>query len=116
VSLLNNKADHYASLAQNATQVLPTTPILTFYMDQFVFYHDLDSWIELNICVFVDYFLARQTATKLSLGHHFQMSTWLYDLRPHPVQPYTRAYLGLWHTQHLYSCVLVLANYQLHQT
>jgi hypothetical protein len=89
--LLNNEVDHYASRAQNATHRLPSAPIPTFYMEDIAFYRDSDGWIESNIRVFTDYFLARQTAKALSFGHHHTMTTWLYDPRPPPLHPYTRA-------------------------
>jgi len=53
----------------------PIAPIPTFCMEDFVFYREVDGWIESNICVFTDYFLAKQTAktlnicTPLSHGH-----------------------------------------------
>jgi hypothetical protein len=69
-SRLNAEADHYAVTAQNATQIIPTAPIPTFFMEDYVFYRDFDGWIETNIRVFVDYFLARQTARALSSAYH----------------------------------------------
>jgi hypothetical protein len=90
-SLLNAQADHYASKAQNATHIIPIAPIPTFLMDDFTFYRDDDGWIESNIRVFVDYFLAKQTAKTLSLAYHYRMATWLYDSHSHPIYPYTKA-------------------------
>ena len=90
-SWLNAEADHYASGAQKATHLIPSAPIPTFFMEDYAFYRDIDGWIESNIRVFVDYFLARQTARTLSLAHHYRMATWLYDSRSHPLHPYTRA-------------------------
>jgi hypothetical protein len=83
-SLLNSEADHYASQAQNATQLLPAAPIPTFYMEDFALYRDSDGWIESNIRTFVDYFMARQTAKSLSSGQHRRMTTWIYNPQSHP--------------------------------
>ena len=90
-SLLNGEADHYASRAQDTTHMLPIAPVPTFFMDDFAFYHDSDGWIESNIRIFVEHFMARQTAKSLSLGQHHCMTTWIYDPRPHPPYPYTKA-------------------------
>lgn len=60
-------------------------------MEDFTLYCDSDGWIESNICIFVDYFMARQTAKSLSSGQHLRMTTWIYDPRPHPQYPYTKA-------------------------
>jgi hypothetical protein len=79
------------SKAQNATHVIPIAPIPTFLMDDFTFYSDDDGWIETNIRVFVDYFLAKQTARTLSMAYHYRMATQLYDLHSHPTYPYTKA-------------------------
>jgi hypothetical protein len=65
-SWLNAEADYYASGAQNATHLIPAAPIPTFLMEDYAFYRDIDGWIESNIRIFVDYFLARQTARTLS--------------------------------------------------
>jgi hypothetical protein len=89
--LLNSEAVHYASQAQNAVHVLPIAPIPTFYMEDFALYCDSDGWIESNICIFVDYFMARQTAKLLSSGQHHRMTTWIYDPRLHQQYPYTKA-------------------------
>ena len=78
-SWLNAEADYYALSAQKATHLIPTAPIPTFSMEDYAFYHDTDGWIESNICMFVDYFFAKQTARTLSLAHHYRMATWLYD-------------------------------------
>jgi hypothetical protein len=90
-SLLNAQADHYVSKAQNVTHIIPFAPIPTFLMDDFTFYSDDNGWIETNIQVFVDYFLAKQTVRTLSLAYHYRMATWLYDLHSHPTYPYTKA-------------------------
>src|SRR5882762_3458477 len=89
-SLLNAEADHYMSKAQNATHLIPAAPILTFFMEDYTFYRVHDGWIETNIQVFVDYFLAKQTAKALSLAYHCQMATWLYDPQHDPIYPYTK--------------------------
>jgi hypothetical protein len=70
-SRLNAEADHYASSAQNARHLIATAPIPTFFMDDYAFYRDDNGWIETNIRVFVDYFLARQTAKTLSSAYHY---------------------------------------------
>jgi hypothetical protein len=90
-SCLNAQADHYALKAQNAPHILPFASIPTFLMDDYTYYRDVDGWIETNIRVFTDFFLAKQTAKSLSLAHHYQMATWLYDQRSHPTYPYTKA-------------------------
>jgi hypothetical protein len=90
-SLLNAEADHYASKAQNATHLIPAAPIPTFFMEDYTFYRDHDGWVETNIRVFVDYFLAKQTAKALSMAYHCRMATWLYDPQHHPIYPYTKA-------------------------
>ena len=66
-SLFNVQADHYASKAQKATHVIPIAPILTFMMEDYAFYRDDDGWIEMNIRVFIDYFLAKG----LSMAYHY---------------------------------------------
>jgi hypothetical protein len=70
-SLLNNEANHYASIAQNATHLLPVAPIPMFYMDQYTYYCETDSWIESNIRTFVNYFISRQTLTGLSSRNNY---------------------------------------------
>jgi hypothetical protein len=104
VSLLNNKADHYVSKAQGATHLIPAAPIPTFCMDDFTFYRDSDGWVKSNIHVFTDYFMARQTTVSLSHSHHHHMSVQLYDPRPSPLHPYTRASSAYSVLVQLYAC------------
>ncbi|KII84505.1 hypothetical protein PLICRDRAFT_117547 [Plicaturopsis crispa FD-325 SS-3] len=90
-SLLNNDADHFAVSSQRAISTTPIAPIPTFTMDEFTFYRENDGWIESNIRAFIDYFLARAASENLAIGHRQRMATWLYDPRPPPLYPYTRA-------------------------
>jgi hypothetical protein len=90
-SWLNAEADHYASKAQSTTHLIPIAPIPTFFMEDFAFYREVDGWIESNIHIFTDYFLAKQTAKTLTYAHHHRMATWLYDHRTHPTFPYMKA-------------------------
>src|SRR6202050_3377765 len=90
-SLLNAKADHYASKAQEVVNSLHPAPTPTFFMDNYTFYRPKDGWIESNIRTFVDFCVVQSTSLKLQNGRHYQMTTWLYDPRPPPMYPYTRA-------------------------
>ena len=90
-SLLNSEADHYASNAHSFAHTLHPAPIPTFYMDDFTFYRPEDGWIESDIPTFTDHFLSRTAARNISIGHGEHMATWLYDPRPPPEYPYTRA-------------------------
>jgi len=58
-SRLNAEADHYASKAQGAKHIIPLAPVPTFTMDDYTFYKDDDGWIESNIRIFMDHFMAR---------------------------------------------------------
>jgi hypothetical protein len=58
-SLLNAQADHYTSKTQNATHIILIAPIPTFLMEDYAFYHNNNGWIEMNIQVFIDYFLVK---------------------------------------------------------
>ncbi|KAJ7488676.1 hypothetical protein B0H11DRAFT_2012528 [Mycena galericulata] len=60
-------------------------------MDDYTFYRDADGWIEANIRVFVDHFMASELAGKLALGHRLRMITWVHDTQPPPEYSYTRA-------------------------
>lgn len=60
-------------------------------MDEFTFYRPEDGWIESDIRTFTDHFLSRAAADTISIGHSERMATWLYDPRPPPEYPYTKA-------------------------
>jgi hypothetical protein len=79
-SLLNAEADHYTTKAQSAIHHIPSAPIPTFFMEDYAFFREGDGWIETNIRVFIDYFLAKQLASTLAHAYHYCMATWLYDL------------------------------------
>jgi len=91
-SWLNVEADHYTSKAQNTTHLIPIAPTPTFFMDDYVFHHEVDEWIESNIRIFIDYFLVKQTAKTLTYAHHHRMATWLYDHCSHPTFLYIKAF------------------------
>ena len=88
---LNREADHYASIAQKTPSAIPIAPTPTFFMNPYTFYRETDGWIESNIRHFIDHFIAKATADKLSLLPKHRMSTWLYDLNPPPPWIYTKA-------------------------
>ncbi|KAJ7216350.1 hypothetical protein GGX14DRAFT_358612 [Mycena pura] len=91
-SLMNHEADHYASAAQRHIEDVPSAPIPTFYMDEYNFYSERDGWIESNIRQLTDMILIQNTADKLAVGHRQRMYTHIYEHRPPPEFPYTRAY------------------------
>jgi hypothetical protein len=88
---LNAKVDHYATKAQTALHLIPIALMLTFFVEDYVFYRDGDGWIESNIHVFTGYFMVGQTAKTLTFAYHFHMALWLYDSCPHPIYPYVKA-------------------------
>ncbi|KAL6306091.1 hypothetical protein BKA93DRAFT_729957 [Sparassis latifolia] len=88
---LNHEADHYASRSQNYIHDIAYAPIPTFSMNTFTYYTDDDRWIESNIRVFINHFLAMNTAASLSLGNWQRMAAHLYDSHPPPAYPYTHA-------------------------
>jgi hypothetical protein len=90
-ALLNAEADHYASKAQTVVNSLHPAPVPTFFMDNFTFYRPKDGWIESNIRSFIEFFITQSMSLELENGRHYQMATWLYDPRPPPAYPYTRA-------------------------
>ncbi|KAJ7503894.1 hypothetical protein B0H11DRAFT_2352779 [Mycena galericulata] len=77
--------------SQRSLDLVPLAPIPTFTMDDYTFYRDADGWIEANIRVFVDHFMASELAGKLALGHRLRMITWVHDTQPPPEYSYTRA-------------------------
>ncbi|KDQ49630.1 hypothetical protein JAAARDRAFT_63609 [Jaapia argillacea MUCL 33604] len=90
-SRLNSEADHYASKSQRFSDNLPPAPIPTFFMDEYTPYSESDGWIESNLKEYISLLLVEQTSMVLGTGHKFRMATWLYDPRPPPNHPYTRA-------------------------
>jgi hypothetical protein len=90
-SLLNADADHYATKAQSAIHHILSALIPTFFMEDYAFFCEGDGWIETNIRVFIDYFLAKQSASTLAHTYHYCMATWLYDPRSQPIYLYTKA-------------------------
>lgn len=53
--------------------------------------------------MFVDYFLVKHTAKKLSTAYHHQMATWLYNPHAHPIHPYTKVSSACSATVQLYA-------------
>ncbi|KAJ7189143.1 hypothetical protein C8R46DRAFT_840632, partial [Mycena filopes] len=88
---MNREADHYTSGAQRFIDLVPVAPTPTFAMDAFTFFTDTDGWIESNTRSFIDFFMSRDTASKLALGNRMRMLTWAHDSLPPPDYPYTRA-------------------------
>ncbi|KAJ7185757.1 hypothetical protein C8R46DRAFT_881750 [Mycena filopes] len=70
---------------------VPIAPTPTFFMDPFTFFTNADGWIESNTRTFIDFFMARDSASKLALGNRMRMLTWAHDSLPPPDYPYTRA-------------------------
>ncbi|KAJ6530474.1 hypothetical protein DFH09DRAFT_1093520 [Mycena vulgaris] len=91
-SLMNYEADYYASAAQRMSKSIPTAPIPTFYMDDYTFYSRRDGWIESNIRHFVDMVIAQNESDDIAREHPQWMLTSIYEHRPPPDFPYTRAY------------------------
>ncbi|KAJ7146761.1 hypothetical protein C8R44DRAFT_827281 [Mycena epipterygia] len=91
-SIMNYEADHYASHSQKYIKMVPTAPLPTFFMDDYTFYSERDGWIESNICSLVSSIMAQNTSDELAIGHHQRMLTSIYEQRPPPEFPYTRAY------------------------
>ena len=60
-------------------------------MDAYTLFTKADGWIELNTRTFIDFFLAKQEASKLALGNRLRMLTSTHDDLPPPDYPYTRA-------------------------
>ncbi|KAJ7104689.1 hypothetical protein C8R44DRAFT_640066 [Mycena epipterygia] len=91
-SIMNYEADHYASRSQKYIKMVPTAPLPTFFMDDYTFYSERDGWIESNIRSLVNSIMAQNTSDELAIGHHQRMLTAIYEQRPPPEFPYTRAY------------------------
>src|SRR6202050_4567963 len=77
--LLNDEADHYASISQKCMNSLHLAPIPTFFMDNFTFYQPLDGWIELNIRTLVEHSITHSVLLELQKKHCYPMALWLYD-------------------------------------
>jgi hypothetical protein len=103
-SLLNNKADHYATQAQKYLPLVPRAPTPTFFMDDFTPYREIDGWIESNIRSFVDMSLARQTSSLLPTRYGSRHSLHLYDRTSPPEHPYTHATSAYSALIQLYAC------------
>ncbi|KAJ6607833.1 hypothetical protein B0H10DRAFT_1817044 [Mycena sp. CBHHK59/15] len=91
-SLMNDEADHYASLAQRTVKAVPAAPIPTFYMDDYTFHSQRDGWIESNIRYLVDMMMSQNQSDDLARAHPQRMLVSIYDQRSPPDFPYTRAY------------------------
>ncbi|KAJ7143111.1 hypothetical protein C8R43DRAFT_891911 [Mycena crocata] len=102
-SRMNNEADHYASAAQRRRDSVPSAPIPTFFMDEYNFYSERDGWIESNVRQLTDMMLIQNTADTLAIGHRQRMLTSIYEPRPPPEFPYTRAYTAYSATVQLYA-------------
>jgi hypothetical protein len=89
-SLLNNKADHYASKSQNIANSIHPAPVPTFFMDKYTFYRHHDGWIKLNIHTFVDHFVTQASLHEILQKHRYRMAKWLFDLHPPPTYPYIK--------------------------
>ncbi|KAJ6451739.1 hypothetical protein C8R45DRAFT_766406, partial [Mycena sanguinolenta] len=88
---LNREADHYASGSQDFPHLIPFAPLPTFTMDTFTLFTKANGWIESNSRNFVDFFLAKEAASKLAHGNRMRMLTGIHDNLPPPEYPYTRA-------------------------
>ncbi|KAJ7491047.1 hypothetical protein FB451DRAFT_1023142 [Mycena latifolia] len=102
-SLMNTEADHYASMAQRCIDDVPTAPIPTFFMDEYTFYNERDGWIESNIRHLTDMMMAQNTSDDIAIGRQHRMLTSIYEPRPPPDFPYTRAYAAYSATVQLYA-------------
>jgi hypothetical protein len=60
-------------------------------MDTFTLFTKADGWIESNTRNFVDFFLAKEAASKLAHGNRMCMLTGVHANLPPPEYPYTRA-------------------------
>ncbi|KAJ7043791.1 hypothetical protein C8F04DRAFT_890972, partial [Mycena alexandri] len=90
-SRLNFEADHYASTAQRVIDDVFTAPILTFFMDDFCFFTNLDGWIESNIRSFFDKSAARSASIEAGIAHQ-RMAYDLHDKTTPPEWSYTHAF------------------------
>ncbi|KII90283.1 hypothetical protein PLICRDRAFT_159732 [Plicaturopsis crispa FD-325 SS-3] len=88
---LNGEADHYASSSQKHVTKIPVAPVPSFFMDDYTFYREGYGWIESNIRTHMERAHEKSTARKLAIGHRLRMASWLYEPRPPPSFPYTRA-------------------------
>ncbi|KAJ7819719.1 hypothetical protein B0H14DRAFT_2372375, partial [Mycena olivaceomarginata] len=88
---LNREADHYASGSQKFPHLVPLAPIPTFTMDTYTLFTKADGWIETNTRTFVDFFLAKEAASKLAHGNRLRMLTGVHDNLPPPEYLYMRA-------------------------
>ncbi|KAJ7500598.1 hypothetical protein B0H11DRAFT_1714535 [Mycena galericulata] len=102
-SQMNFEADHYAASSQKYINVIPKAPVPTFFMDDFNFYTDRDGWIESNIRQLVNTIMTENTADALAIAHQQRMLTSIYEHRPPPEFPYTRAYSAYSATIQLYA-------------
>ena len=81
---MNSEADHLATSSQKIFWEIPEAPSPTFHMNDFMFHHITDGWIESNIPHYVNALMTQQTQTALGYSHSQWMSMWAHDKTPPP--------------------------------